>query len=123
MIVGETSGLREGRPDWLCDIVEESLAAVRKGIDLHGVCLFPAVDMPDWHTGEWLHNGLCDLVEENGTLKRVPFQPYIDELRRWQMRLNRVTELDEDPFSDPVDLSDIRKAADEMKMTSDKDWC
>ena len=67
MIVGETSGLREGRPDWLCDIVEESLAAVRKGIDLHGVCLFPAVDMPDWHTGEWLHNGLCDLVEENGT--------------------------------------------------------
>jgi beta-glucosidase/6-phospho-beta-glucosidase/beta-galactosidase len=123
MIVGETSGLREGRPDWLCDIVQESLAAVRKGIDLHGVCLFPAVDMPDWHNGEWLHNGLCDLVEENGRLKRVPFQPYIEELRRWQKRLNRVTELDEDPFSDPVDLADIKKAADEMKMTSDKDWC
>jgi hypothetical protein len=79
--------------------------------------------MPDWHTGEWLHNGLCDLVEENGTLKRVSFQPYIDEMRRWQRRLNRVTELDEDPFSDPVDLSDIKKAADEMKMTSDKNWC
>jgi hypothetical protein len=87
------------------------------------VCLFPAVDMPDWHNGEWLHNGLCDLVEESGRLKRVPFQPYIDELRRWQKRLNRVTELDEDPFSDPVDLADIKKAADEMKMTSDKDWC
>jgi beta-glucosidase/6-phospho-beta-glucosidase/beta-galactosidase len=123
MIVGETSGLREGRPDWLCDIVEESLAAVRKGIDLHGVCLFPAIDMPDWHNGEWLHNGLCDLVEENGRLKRVPYQPYIDELRRWQKRLNRVTELDEDPFSDPVDLADIKQAADEMQMTSDKDWC
>ena len=122
MIVGETSGLREGRPDWLCDIVEESLAAVRKGIDLHGVCLFPAVDMPDWHTGEWLHNGLCDLVEENGDLKRVPFQPYIDELRRWQKRLNRVTELDEDPFSDPVNLDDIKRAADEMQMSSDKNW-
>jgi hypothetical protein len=53
----------------------------------------------------------------------VPFQPYIEELRRWQKRLNRVTELDEDPFSDPVDLADIKKAADEMKMTSDKDWC
>jgi hypothetical protein len=123
MIVGETSGLREGRADWLCDIIEESLAAVRKGIDLHGVCLFPAVDMPDWHTGEWLHNGLCDVVEENGNLKRVPYQPYIDELRRWQKRLNRVTELDEDPFSDPVDLSDIKEAAERMKMISDKDWC
>jgi beta-glucosidase/6-phospho-beta-glucosidase/beta-galactosidase len=122
MIVGETSGLGEGRPDWLCDIVEESLAAVLRGIDLHGVCLFPAVDMPNWHTGEWLHNGLCDLVEDEGRLKRVPFQPYIDELRRWQKRLNRVTELDEDPFSDPVDLDDIKAAAERLRMKSDKDW-
>jgi beta-glucosidase/6-phospho-beta-glucosidase/beta-galactosidase len=122
MIVGETSGLAEGRPAWLCDIIEEALAAVLKGVDLHGVCLFPAVDMPNWHTGEWLHNGLCDLVEENGCLRRVPFQPYIDELRQWQKRLNRVTELDEDPFSDPVDLTDITVAAERLNLTSDKDW-
>jgi len=86
------------------------------------VCLFPAVDMPNWHTGEWLHNGLCDLVDEDGRLKRVPFQPYIDELRRWQKRLNRVTELDADPFSDPVDLADISTAAERMQMKTDKDW-
>jgi beta-glucosidase/6-phospho-beta-glucosidase/beta-galactosidase len=122
MVVGETSGLGDGRPAWLCDIIEESLAAVLKGIDLHGVCLFPAVDMPNWHTGEWLHNGLCDLVDEDGRLKRVPFQPYIDELRRWQKRLNRVTELDADPFSDPVDLADISTAAERMQMKTDKDW-
>jgi hypothetical protein len=122
MIIGETSGLGAGREAWLCDIVEESLAAVRCGIDLHGVCLFPAVDMPNWHTGEWLHNGICDLVEENGDLKRVPFQPYIDELRRWQKLLNRVTELDEDPFSDPVDLNDIVLAAERMQLRSDKNW-
>jgi hypothetical protein len=122
MIVGETSGLSEGRPDWLRDIVEESLAAVLKGIDLHGVCLFPAVDMPNWHTGEWLHNGLCDLHEKDGHLRRVPFQPYIDELRRWQKRLNRVTKLDEDPFSDPVNLDDIKAAAERLQMKTDKDW-
>jgi hypothetical protein len=122
MIVGETSGLGEGRPARLCDIVEESLAAVQKGIDLHGVCLFPAVDMPNWHNGEWLRNGLCDLVEENGRLRCVPFRPYIDELRRWQKELNRVTELDEDFFSDPVDLADIKAAAERMQVRSDKDW-
>ncbi|MDQ3810621.1 MAG: family 1 glycosylhydrolase, partial [Chloroflexota bacterium] len=66
MIIGETSGLKEGRPAWLKDVMEESLAAVARGIDLHGVCLFPAVDMPNWHTGEWLHNGICDLVDEGG---------------------------------------------------------
>ena len=122
MIVGETSGLGEGRPAWLKDVIEESLAAVRRGMDLHGVCLFPAVDMPNWHTGEWLHNGICDLVEEDGDLKRVPFEPYVAELRRWQRELNRVTELDEDPFSDPVDLGDIVAAAERMRPRSDKDW-
>ena len=122
MIVGETSGLGEGRPAWLQDIIEESLAAVLRGMDLHGVCLFPAVDMPNWHTGEWLHNGICDLVETDGDLKRVPFEPYVAELRRWQRRLNRVTELDEDPFSDPVDLADIVAAAERMQLQSDQDW-
>jgi beta-glucosidase/6-phospho-beta-glucosidase/beta-galactosidase len=123
MIIGETSGLGGGREEWLNDVVEEALAAVRNGIDLHGVCLFPAVDMPDWHTGEWLHNGICDLEPaEDGRLTRVPFQPFVEELRRWQKRLNRVTVLDEDPFSDPVDLGDIRSAAERMKLTSDKDW-
>jgi beta-glucosidase/6-phospho-beta-glucosidase/beta-galactosidase len=122
MIIGETSGLGDGRPAWFQDVMEESLAAVNNGIELHGICLFPAVDMPNWHTGEWLHNGIADLVEEGGDLKRVPFQPYIDELRRWQKRLNRVTELDEDPFSDPVDLNDIVVAARKMQMHTDKDW-
>ena len=122
MIVGETSGLGDGRPAWLKDVIEESLAAVRKGMDLHGICLFPAVDMPNWHTGEWLHNGICDLVEEGGDLRRVPFEPYVAELRRWQRQLNRVTELDEDPFSDPVDLADIVAAAHRTPMQSDQNW-
>jgi hypothetical protein len=115
MIIAETSGLHDGREEWLKDVMEEALAAVDEGIDLHGICLFPAVDMPDWHTGEWLHNGLCDLVDEGGELRRVPCQPYIDELRRWQRLLNRVTELDEDPFSDPVELKDVVDAARRMR--------
>jgi len=103
-------------------VIEESLAAVDRGIDLHGICLFPGVDMPNWHTGEWLHNGICDLVEEHGNLKRVPFGPYVDELRRWQRELNRVTVLDEDPFSDPVELQDVVHAAERMRTSPDKDW-
>ena len=122
IIIGETSGMNEGRAHWLRDVMEESLAAVHTGIDLHGICLFPAVDMPDWHTGEWLHNGICDL-EPNGTeLRRIPNQSYIDELRRWQKELNRVTELDEDPFSDPVELQDVIDAAHRLQKKPDKNW-
>lgn len=122
MIIGETSGFGHGRAEWLRDVMGEALAAVRLGMDLQGICLFPAVDMPDWHTGEWLHNGICDLVEADGDLRRVPDQGYVDELRRWQKELNRVTSLDEDPYSDPVELQDVVDAAHRLNMQPDKDW-
>jgi beta-glucosidase/6-phospho-beta-glucosidase/beta-galactosidase len=122
MIIGETSGMGHGRAAWLKDVMEESLAAVSQGIDLHGVCLFPAVDMPDWHTGKWLNNGICDLVDEQGDLRRVPDQAYVEELRRWQKELNRVTVLDADPFSDPVELQDVVDAAPRLQKKPDKNW-
>ena len=122
MIIGETSGFGRGRAEWLRDVMGESLAAVRRGMDLQGICLFPAVDMPDWHTGEWLHNGICDLVEIDGDLKRMPDPAYVDELRRWQKELNRVTSLDEDPYSDPVELQDVVDAAHRLDMQPDKNW-
>ncbi len=123
MIIGETSGMGKGRASWLKDVMEESLAAVNRGMDLQGICLFPAADMPDWHTGEWLHNGLCDLVADGTNLQRVPDPEYIDELRRWQKELNRVTILDEDPFSDPVELQDVVDAAKRLQKVPDRNWC
>jgi beta-glucosidase/6-phospho-beta-glucosidase/beta-galactosidase len=122
IVIGETSGMNHGRTEWLRDVMNEAMAAVNQGMDLHGICLFPAVDMPDWHTGEWLHNGICDLVEENGDLRRVPFGPYVDELRRWQKELNRVTAVDEDPYSDPVELQDVVDAAKRLRPAPDANW-
>jgi beta-glucosidase/6-phospho-beta-glucosidase/beta-galactosidase len=122
MIIGETSGMNEGREDWLRDVMDESLAAVNEGIDLHGICLFPGVDMPDWHTGQWLHNGICDIEPVGEDLERKPCEPYIAELRRWQKELNRVTVLDEDPFSNPVELQDVIDAAKRLNKKGDQNW-
>jgi beta-glucosidase/6-phospho-beta-glucosidase/beta-galactosidase len=123
VVVAETSGMEGGRDDWLNDVVTESLAAVNRGVDLHGVCLFPAVDMPDWHTGKWLHNGITDVERlPTGSLMRKPFLPYVDALHRWQQRLNRVTRLDENPFDTAVNLEDIVKAAAEIAPKADADW-
>jgi hypothetical protein len=123
MIIAETSGLKGGRDEWLNDMMCECMAAVQRGVDLHGVCLFPAVDMPDWHTGEWLHNGIADLVPTPlGDLQRVPFEPYVTMLRQWQSRLNRVETLDENPFDNPVDLDDVKRAAERTHFESDADW-
>jgi beta-glucosidase/6-phospho-beta-glucosidase/beta-galactosidase len=123
VIVAETSGMEGGRDDWLNDVVGESLAAVNRGVDLHGICMFPAVDMPDWHTGKWLNNGIADVERlPSGALMRKPFIPYVEALHAWQRRLNRVTELDENPFDKPVDLEDIVKAARELAPKADVDW-
>ena len=78
--------------------------------------------MADWHTGVWLRNGICDLVERNGDLERVPFQPYVDELRRWRKEFNRVTEVDTDPYRDPVELQDVVDAARRLQPQPDADW-
>ncbi|HEY0013469.1 MAG TPA: hypothetical protein VGB79_11550 [Allosphingosinicella sp.] len=122
-IVAETSGLKGGRPDWLNDIVGESLAAFQRGVDLQGICLFPAVDMPDWHNGEWLHNGIADVeLLPNGTLMRVPYLPYIQALHGWQRRLGRPARLDDAPFDRAVDLGDIREAAKTLDARADADW-
>jgi len=123
VIVAETSGLEGGRDDWLNDVVTESLAAVNRGVDLHGICMFPAVDMPDWHTGKWLKNGIADVeLLPSGALMRKPFLPYVEALHSWQRRLNRATELDENPFDSAVNLDDIVKAAKELAPKADPDW-
>jgi beta-glucosidase/6-phospho-beta-glucosidase/beta-galactosidase len=122
-IVAETSGLHGGRADWLNDMVNECLAAVNRGVDLHGICLFPAVDMTDWHTGEWLRMGVADVEElPGGVLMRKPFLPYVQALHNWQQRLRRVTELDEDPYDKLVDLNDIVQAARDLAPLADADW-
>ena len=52
----------------------------------------------------------------------MPFAPYVDALRRWQRLLNRVTVLDDDPFSDPVELQDVVDAARRLQTSPDKNW-
>jgi beta-glucosidase/6-phospho-beta-glucosidase/beta-galactosidase len=122
-IIAETSGRGPGRPRWLDDIATESLAAIRRGVDLHGICLFPAVDMTDWHTGEWLRMGLADVERlPSGTLMRTPYVDYVEALHRWQTLLERATALDDDPYSDPIDLDRIAAIAARHGMISDPDW-
>jgi beta-glucosidase/6-phospho-beta-glucosidase/beta-galactosidase len=122
-IIAETSGLEGGRPQWFDDLMRESLAAVRQGMDLQGMCLFPGVDMTDWHNGRWLHMGIADMEPlPSGALMRKPFPPYLQMLERWQRRLKRVTALDDDPYDSAVDLADIRAAAEELRTAPDADW-
>lgn len=79
--------------------------------------------MTDWHTGEWLHMGIADVERlPTGALMRKPFLPYVEALHRWQRRLKRMTELDADPFDEPVNLGDVIEAAKQLQPEADVDW-
>jgi beta-glucosidase/6-phospho-beta-glucosidase/beta-galactosidase len=117
IIIGETSGLVAGRPYWVNDVVEETLAAINRGVNMQGICFFPAVEMPDWNTGEWLHNGFCDIVPIGGKWQRFLYKPYAAQLRNWQIKLNS-----SGTDNGALNMDDIIKAAKKFNPQPDKNW-
>ncbi|HKG23712.1 MAG TPA: b-glycosidase, partial [Blastocatellia bacterium] len=117
IIIGETSGYQDKRAEWLRMTVEESMKALNSGIDLHGICLYPCVDIPDWQTQEWAKIGIYD-VNDRETCERVPCEPYIQELRRWQKVLDQPENIEPDGLGHrwgKVQLDEVRKYAREWE--------
>ena len=83
VVVTETASQGDYRPEWLRKIVSECLRAVELGVDLQGICLYPIVDMPEWHGGRMgglLRYGLWDLIPDGTLLRRELYQPYLEAL-------------------------------------------
>ena len=88
MIITETSHIDEMRPGWLRELACEAEAVLTKEIPLRGICLYPILGMPEWHTPEkWTQMGLWELQACDGALLRAPYSPMIDSLREAQARL------------------------------------
>lgn len=113
LIIGETSGYQDQRDEWLRMTMQECMKALNGGVDLHGVCLYPCVDIPDWQSGKWAQIGLFD-IHDPGECERCPCDPYIAELRRWQKLLDRPEKLEPGelgPDGRRVQLSELREYA------------
>ena len=120
IIIGETSGYQDNRAEWLRMTMEESLKALNAGVDLHGVCLYPFVDVPDWWSQKWAKIGIYDVADKE-RLERVPCQPYIDELRRWQKLLDRPENIEPDGYGSEwgrVELDEVKRYAAEWESNS-----
>ena len=117
IIIGETSGYQDRRAEWLRMTMEESLKAINAGVDLHGVCLYPFVDLPDWFNGNWAKIGIYD-VSDKESFERVPCDAYIEELRRWQKLLDQPENLEPDGYGNRwgrVQLAEVRNFAAEWE--------
>jgi beta-glucosidase/6-phospho-beta-glucosidase/beta-galactosidase len=120
VIIGETSGFQENRAEWLRMTMEESLKAINLGVDLHGVCLYPFVDLPDWWTQKWANIGIYDVADKDG-FERMPCDPYIAELRRWQKLLDQPENVEPDAYGHQwgrVQLAEVRRYAGEWAKSA-----
>jgi beta-glucosidase/6-phospho-beta-glucosidase/beta-galactosidase len=120
IIIGETSGYQENRAEWLRITMEESLKAIDEGVDLHGVCLYPFIDVPDWWTQKWAKIGVYDVADKD-SFERVPCDAYIQELRRWQKTLDQPENVEPDGYGHRwgrVQLAEVRRYAAEWTKKS-----
>jgi beta-glucosidase/6-phospho-beta-glucosidase/beta-galactosidase len=80
--LGETSHFGSGRARWVREIGNEIAAALRAGVPVEGVCLYPVIDRPDWEdANHWHNSGLFDLLHQpDGTLRRVLNEEYAGAL-------------------------------------------
>ena len=61
LTLSETSHVGEGRGAWLLDVASQVAIARESGVELEGICLYPAGDRPDWQDPHhWHHSGLWD---------------------------------------------------------------
>jgi len=115
VIIGETSGFLDNRAEWLRMTMEECLKAINGGVELHGVCLYPFVDVPDWWSQDWAKIGIYDITDKE-EFERVPSDPYIAELRRWQKTLDQPGKVASEGYGKDwgrVELNEVRKFAAE----------
>lgn len=82
LLITETGIEDEGRPLWLKYIGNEVRLALKAGVPVQGICLYPIVNHPGWENERHSHNGLWDYVDEEGN--RPIYVPLSEELKRQQ---------------------------------------
>lgn len=76
--VAETGIEDEARPEWFRYICAEVLKALKVGVPVYGICLYPILNHPGWDDNRHCHNGLWDYADDFG--QRDIYQPLADEI-------------------------------------------
>lgn len=88
ILVAETGIEAERRPGWLAYIGEEVRAALRAGIPVEGICLYPIVNHPGWDDDRYCENGLFH--SEANSVARSRYEPLAREVFRQQALFDRL---------------------------------
>jgi beta-glucosidase/6-phospho-beta-glucosidase/beta-galactosidase len=78
LFIAETGIEDEARPAWLRYMGHEVRRALREGLPVHGLCLYPVVNHPGWEDDRHCYNGLWDYPDADGG--RAIYEPLAREL-------------------------------------------
>jgi hypothetical protein len=85
LFIAET-GIEDGaRPAWLRYVGGEVRRALREGVPVHGICLYPIINHPGWDDDRHCFNGLWDYPDDNGDRER--YEPLAEALESEQRLL------------------------------------
>jgi polysaccharide biosynthesis protein PelF len=113
LFISETGIEANVRPDWLRYVGHEARAAMRLGVPLQGICIYPVVDHPGWEDERYCPNGLWGYANDRGD--RETFRPLALELERQQGLLS---EMREPPEKLPAALG----PGNEIEALEEIDW-
>jgi hypothetical protein len=82
IFVSETGTEDSFRPEWFRYVCDEVDLAIKAGIPIHGICLYPITNHPGWDDDRYCCNGLFDYPDEAGY--RAPYAPLAQELLNQQ---------------------------------------
>lgn len=116
LFVSETGIEDDVRPDWLRYVGREVRAAIRLGIPVEGICLYPIVNHPGWEDDRHCRNGLWDYADDTG--HRPAYPPLLDELRHQRAEFENLF-AGRPTAEEPFDLTRLDLAARHMdEMTT-----
>jgi beta-glucosidase/6-phospho-beta-glucosidase/beta-galactosidase len=84
ILITETGTEGKDRSHWLRYVTGEVEAAVREGVPVEGICLYPILNHPGWDNDRHCPNGLWDYADDQGD--RKIYRPLADELKHQQAR-------------------------------------
>jgi hypothetical protein len=116
LFVSETGIEDDVRPAWLRYISGEVRAAIRLGVPVEGICLYPILNHPGWEDDRHCRNGVWDYADAGGG--RDAYPPLMDELRHQQEEFARLF-AGRATAEEPLDLSTLDLMARKMdEMTT-----
>ena len=93
LFVSETGAEDDFRPIWFNYVCTEVVAAMKAGVSIEGICLYPIVNHPGWDDDRHCYNGLWDYCKESGD--REIYQPLAEELQFQRQQIEPLLKLHE----------------------------